>query len=209
MQIDFAGHKWRLLPERALLHEESRSLFIADLHLGKVQHFRKHGLALSPAAALQDYQNLDQLIKTYLPSQLFILGDLFHSVHNNEWPLFAKWRSKHEDLPITLIIGNHDIISKHYYHEANLATENEGHRFFEVMLFHHPTDSNETVICGHLHPGVKLKGMGRQQMVLPAFAISKNQLILPAFGSLTGRSILSKQKHWRRFAIVSKEVIEI
>jgi metallophosphoesterase superfamily enzyme len=39
-----ASRELRLLPQRALLDTASRSLMVADLHLGKAATFRAHGL---------------------------------------------------------------------------------------------------------------------------------------------------------------------
>ena len=41
-------------------------------------------------------------------------------------------------------------------------------------------------MSGHLHPGVILKGKGRQALKLPCFVVGKHQLILPAFSIFTG-----------------------
>ena len=42
------------------------------------------------------------------------------------------------------------------------------------------------VLAGHLHPGVRLHGPGRQSVRLPCFAFGRNAALLPAFSEFTG-----------------------
>ena len=65
------------------------------------------------------------------------------------------------------------------------------------------------MFCGHLHPGVKLKGDGLQRLKLPCFYHTKNQLILPAFGAFTGLHILHPKEEDLIYVTTGKEVIEI
>ena len=65
------------------------------------------------------------------------------------------------------------------------------------------------MICGHIHPGVKLKGVGLQQMKVPCFYQSHKQLILPAFGAFTGIHVLTPKEGDRVFVCTKKEVVPI
>ena len=68
----------------------------------------------------------------------------------------------------------------------------------------HPGDYN---FSGHIHPGIKLKGIGKQFLKLPAFFQKKNQLILPAFGEFTGNYIMNPEDDDVVFAVTPDEVI--
>src|SRR3954466_1055908 len=90
MKLLLQNHSFELLPERALYNSETRSLIIADMHLGKAAHFRKNGIAIPQQSAQKDYQRLKVLIEELEPEEVIFLGDLFHSAHNVEWNIFAK-----------------------------------------------------------------------------------------------------------------------
>ena len=46
MRMELNGVQFDLLHEKALWKEDERLLVIADVHLGKVSHFRKHGISI-------------------------------------------------------------------------------------------------------------------------------------------------------------------
>jgi metallophosphoesterase superfamily enzyme len=80
----------------------------------------------------------------------------------------------------------------------------------DLILTHEPM--NEVPVgfynlAGHLHPGVKLRGTGKQSVVLPCFYFSKHQGILPAFGSFTGIACLVPKKEDRVFVIAEDKII--
>ncbi|MGB3618727.1 MAG: hypothetical protein WBA12_11460, partial [Catalinimonas sp.] len=59
------GQTLHLAPERAVYWAERRAWLVADLHLGKVAHFRKAGRAVPAAAAAENYRRLDALLGRY------------------------------------------------------------------------------------------------------------------------------------------------
>jgi len=75
-------------------------------------------------------------------------------------------------------------------------------------LTHHPEEREDLfTICGHIHPGIRLKGPGKQTLKLPCFHKKTHQLILPAFGEFTGSHTISPDKEDEIFVITSDEVI--
>ncbi|HBK88044.1 MAG TPA: hypothetical protein DDZ56_05305 [Cytophagales bacterium] len=64
-------------------------------------------------------------------------------------------------------------------------------------------------MAGHLHPGARLEGRGRQGIVLPCFWLSPNQLILPAFGSFTGLATIRPGAQDRVWIIVERQIMEV
>ncbi|MEO1450115.1 MAG: metallophosphoesterase, partial [Bacteroidota bacterium] len=91
MEIELAGEHLILLGEKALYWPERRALLMADLHLGKAGHFRKHGVPVSGAVMQQDLDRMTTLIAAFEVSELIMLGDLFHSYHNQEVEQFGIW----------------------------------------------------------------------------------------------------------------------
>ncbi|MCG9790952.1 ligase-associated DNA damage response endonuclease PdeM [Flavobacterium algicola] len=174
----------------AIYWNDKKTLLISDVHFGKVAHFRKHGIAIPRALLNENYNNLDTLIASFDPEKIIFLGDLFHSILNAEWELFADWTTSIRQ-EIILIEGNHDVIAKENYLDLDIAVIPEL-RLDDFLLTHHPVETNGYFnFCGHIHPGVKLFGLGRQHLKLACFFQTANQMILPAFGSFTGKYFIA------------------
>ncbi|MNR05016.1 hypothetical protein D3C85_1210180 [compost metagenome] len=108
-----------------------------------------------------------------------------------------------------MIEGNHDIISKQYYLDLNIDVYSEL-IIHDFLLTHHPSEREKLFnFCGHIHPGVKLKGMGRQFLSLACFFRKPNQMIFPSFGEFTGNFYLTPEEDDQIYAITKEEVIEI
>ncbi|WP_298313866.1 ligase-associated DNA damage response endonuclease PdeM [uncultured Aquimarina sp.] len=204
--IQIQNQKFTLHPTGVMFWEEKSMLLIADPHLGKISHFRKHGSAVPQEAILKNFEQLDKVLQTFNPSTICFLGDLFHSYINNEWVLFSDWVSK-TNPEILLIVGNHDIISPRKYEELDIKIGSEL-ILDNFLLSHHPEEREGLFnFCGHIHPGVLLGGLGKQRLRLPCFYQKENQLILPAFGEFTGNYTLEPTEKVKIYAITKKEVI--
>jgi len=86
VKVQVAGETLRLLPERALFWPRTRTLLLADLHVGKVETFQRHGVALPTAQARADVMRLDGVITATGAERVFVLGDLIHgraALHTN------------------------------------------------------------------------------------------------------------------------------
>ncbi|MCK8521367.1 ligase-associated DNA damage response endonuclease PdeM [Aquimarina sp. D1M17] len=199
---------FELHPSGGVYWHEFNMLLIADVHLGKVTHFRKYGSAVPQGAITQNFDKLDQVILYFKPAVICFLGDLFHSYVNQEWNMFSNWIQTVE-AKIVLISGNHDVISPVKYEELNIHISDEW-SLGSVLLTHHP-ESREGMfnISGHIHPGVRLKGEGKQSLTVPCFFKQTHQMILPAFGVFTGKHILNPKLEDEVFVITEDEVIQI
>ena len=199
-----ADETFILLPEKAAIWEKYHWLLLADLHLGKVSHFRKNGMAITPEAADADLANLKMLIEKYLPKKVIFLGDLFHSHHNREWERLMEMIRSLPDIEWVLIRGNHDILDQDKYRGKNFELldhlEQDG-----IILTHEPVDSKSYNLHGHIHPGVRMSGKARQSITLPCFWFGKTHGIFPAFGSLTGLYIIKPAQGDRVFPIIPSQ----
>ncbi|MFI5160865.1 MAG: ligase-associated DNA damage response endonuclease PdeM [Sphingobacteriales bacterium] len=208
------GQDLILLPQKAIYWTQEKALIVADVHLGKVGHFRKAGIAVPRDMEQTDLGELSDLIFEYKPQKLFFLGDLFHSDMNADWEWFRLWRQQHKKLEILLIRGNHDIIHDKYYVELNISLQDEL-QVGPFLMLHKPLGDAKLetaegyVLCGHIHPGVHLSGRGRQSVTIPCFAFGENQCILPSFGRFTGRVAMRHQKTDRIFGVLKDKVIAI
>ena len=200
-----------LLPERAIYWKQQKTLIAADVHLGKTGHFRKAGIAVPQQLAHDDLFCLSKLIDEHQPEKILFLGDLFHSEKNADWNYFADWRRKYAHVKMQLVIGNHDIIKEHHYHDLDVSTHMELQEGPFLML-HHPQEPdcleqhNSYVFCGHIHPGVKLYGKANEAVILPCFAFSAQQAILPSFGKFTGRVYMRHRNTDKVFGILQGKV---
>ncbi|MGI4022669.1 MAG: ligase-associated DNA damage response endonuclease PdeM [Janthinobacterium lividum] len=201
-----------LLPQKAIFWKDQKALIIADVHLGKTGHFRKAGIAIPQELAQKDLEVLSDLIKQHQPETIIFLGDLFHSDKNSDWNWFALWREKHAEVKMILIKGNHDIIEEEHFTNLNI-------QILEEMLIqpfrmaHHPLKKQEIenqgayTLCGHIHPGVHLRGKGRDAVTLSCFSFGSYQAILPSFGKFTGRVAIQHQETDRVFGILNDKII--
>lgn len=207
--ITLRDREFVLHPYGAAYWRDRDWLLIADVHLGKTLHFRKNGMAVPLRSLHTAFEKLEALFDSFLPKKVLFLGDLFHSHLNAEYDLFKEWLIDNDPTSMMLITGNHDILSPHLWEAVGMeVTESwEGDGF---RLTHEPEETNGLFnICGHVHPGIQLRGPGKQSLKLPCFYQRKNQLILPAFGEFTGNYILRPTKEDRVFAVTPEEVIHI
>jgi DNA ligase-associated metallophosphoesterase len=203
-----------LLPQKGIYWQQEKALIVADVHLGKVGHFRKSGIAVPRDMEQGDLVVLSDLVDEHRPEKLILLGDFFHSDINSDWDWFILWRSQFPKLEIILVRGNHDIIADENYHQLNITLLDEL-LIGPFLMLHHPLTDDSLqkaagyAFCGHIHPGISLVGKGRQQITLPCFAFGTRQAILPSFGKFTGRVAIRSSKTDRIFAIAKDKVLAI
>jgi metallophosphoesterase superfamily enzyme len=200
------------------------------LHFGKTGHFRKAGIAVPQSVYREDLLRLLSLIQYFQPRQLLVVGDLFHSRENKELNLFRRWRDDFPDLGIRLILGNHDILHEDWYEAAGITVSREVLRMGEFAFIHDITEwtagttgGREAVatggreaagtageprgeapyfFSGHLHPGIRIRGMGKQSLQFPCFYFGGQYAILPAFGRFTGTVSIDPLPESNVFAIL-------
>lgn len=173
-----------LLPEGGLWMPDSSLLMIADVHVGKAVHFRRHGIPVPWEVEAQNLENLTRLLSLYKPRHLVVLGDLFHSAVSYACEAFANWRRLWDKMSVTLVHGNHDRGSEDFCRHIGIEVRNML-RVGDVLLKHEPSEDATGMagleIVGHLHPGFSV---GRR--CYPCFWYTPGRLVLPAFGTFTG-----------------------
>jgi len=183
-------------------------LIVADLHLGKIDHFRKHGSALPNLSNAVDYINLEQNITQFKPQRLVFLGDLFHSTLNKSWFIFEQWVQR-QPVEFILVIGNHDIIPVKRFEDLGFSVE-YNLDISGFSLTHIPEDKEDLFnFCGHVHPGFRLRGKGRQQLKLSCFYQKANQMILPAYGSFTGNYYVKPEEDEHIYVLTEDSVLKV
>jgi DNA ligase-associated metallophosphoesterase len=201
-----------LLPEKAIYFPKYRTLVLADWHLGKTTHFRKHGIFIPQTSVEKEFNELQKLLSRYPTEKLILLGDLFHSDWNEDWEFFKELVEDLSDVEIILTRGNHDIMDfeKHGVGGINLV---DSYMIEDKFLFTHHSSKNTNHsyinIVGHTHPGYLLRMKGKQKFRLPCFYFSKNKFIVPAFGQLTGLYTLKKTIESEVYIVAGNEIFKI
>ena len=158
-------------------------------------------------------QRLVSQLQYFKPAHLLVVGDLFHSTDNKEHALFLKWRKDLARISIQLVKGNHDILEKDWYHRAGIDVHDEELQVNRFLFTHDieicKTTGHDYCFSGHIHPGIKMNGLGRQSIQLPCFYFGKKYAVLPAFGKFTGTHSVKPGSGDHVFAIVEGKVMKI
>jgi putative SbcD/Mre11-related phosphoesterase len=155
-----------LLPHPAALikTEKTKTLLIADLHIGWEMALQEKGIHVSSQTP-KILNKLTAIITKYKPEQLVILGDVKYTVVSSElgeWhdvpDFFAKLQGYIGD--IAIVRGNHDANIEPLLPENIKLLPATGVVIGDVGVFHgHKWHSPallkcKTLVMGHLHPVV-------------------------------------------------------
>ena len=213
VKLEIRTKEIELLPEKALFIQEERILVLADLHFGKVNHFRQAGLPVPQSANQKNTETLIDLINEKNPARTIFLGDLFHSHYNEEWEVVGQIVNNFPACRFVLVRGNHDIMSEQQYRRKGIEVI-EHEQIDDLILTHEPMNKAEILkgninLAGHLHPGARLQGKGRQSLTLPCFWFSENQIILPAFGSFTGLATIHPREGDQVYIVLENKIMQV
>lgn len=189
-ELVIQNEKLILLPEKGVIWERNKTLFVSDLHLGKAAAFRKLNVPIPHGTTNQDLESLSKIIVTYQIEQLVVLGDLLHAAQgrsNKMLEEFFIWRQKHPNLKITLVRGNHDLNAGDPPDRLNIDCVSEPHLITPFLCAHDlNSKSNYFAFQGHIHPKVFVGSKNFGGKYFPCFVLEKERLVLPSFGSFTG-----------------------
>jgi DNA ligase-associated metallophosphoesterase len=192
--IRIAGETVELCAERAVHWPGARTLFVADVHLGKAAAFRAGGVPVPRGATAGDLGRLSALLERTRAERLVVLGDLLHAVAGRVAALdaaFRRWRAGHASLEVMLVRGNHDARAGDPPSTWGIAVVAEPHLLAPFVLCHEPkAPRTGYALCGHVHPGVRISGDAFESARLPCFVIGQRRMLLPAFGRLTGLALI-------------------
>lgn len=208
MRIEWGGAGFTLVPEGAVLHEPSGTLLVADVHFGKAAAFRAAGIALPSGTTEENLALLDRVIARTGARHLIIIGDFVHARNGLTASLVdavARWRDRHVDLPMHLVLGNHDVHAGGLPRSWNIEVVcawRFGERF---RCVHDPAEADQDpadatfTLAGHLHPAVRLVASDGAQCRFRCFWVRPRLLVLPAFGRFTGSALIRPELDDRIF----------
>lgn len=210
LRIVWQHEDWWLLPGRALLQVASRSLIIADWHVGKDSHLRRAGIALPQGGLAQELARLEQLIAASEARELIVLGDLSHAEIPSDdpaLPALREWRTRQARLRWRVVLGNHD---RRLGPLADLCDEIAVSLHLGALhCLHDPADAGAApALCGHVHPVLQLRE-GRFRVRVPVFEFQPDRALLPAFGAYTGGFLLRAQPAARYYAALEDRVLSL
>jgi putative SbcD/Mre11-related phosphoesterase len=158
-----------LLPHPAALiaTRKTRIMVIADLHIGWEMSLSEKGIHV-PTQMPKLLDKLTNLISTYKPEKLLILGDIKHTVATAE---IGEWQDipnffnelKKQTKEILIIRGNHDGNLEPLLSENIKMLPATGVTIGDVGFFHGhrwPSPSLlkcKTLVMGHVHPVVAFR----------------------------------------------------
>ncbi len=184
------NHEFMLLADKALYWPEKKAMLIADAHFGKAAAYRALGQPVPQGTTSLNLQRLNALLDQYPTERLIFLGDFLHAPKSHAPSTLAalkSWRKQHAAMQCILIRGNHDLRAGDPPPDLNIDVVTEPFLIGDFALQHIPNPHiTHHVIAGHVHPVFRLKGKGRQSLLLPCFVHNPAITLLPSFGDFTG-----------------------
>lgn len=206
------GEQVVLDADRALYWPRGRTLFVADVHLGKAATFRAGGVPLPRGTTSADLARLTRLIERTAATRLVVLGDFLHAKAGRVVALanaFTAWRARHLAIDVLLVRGNHDTHAGDPPADWNVVCVDDPHALPPFLACHRlATPPSGYALCGHLHPGVRIHGAGESAR-LPCFVLGSRRAILPAFGRFTGLADVARSSDERIVAIAGRQLFEL
>ena len=187
---EVAGERLVLLPERAAYWARARTLLVADTHFGKAATFRAAGIPVPRGTTTASLARLDAALARTGAARIVFLGDFLHAREGREAEttrVVGEWRSRNAAIEMLLVRGNHDARAGDPGPEIDIACVNGPVVEPPFVFTHKPAVSDDGyVIAGHIHPGARLTGPGRERAWLPCFWVRERTAVLPVFGEFTG-----------------------
>ncbi|HEX2540800.1 MAG TPA: ligase-associated DNA damage response endonuclease PdeM [Caldimonas sp.] len=184
------GQPLTLLPEKAAFIEASRTLLVADAHIGKAVSFRALGVPVPRGTTAETLSALSALAGRTAARRIVFLGDFLHSARAHAAATIAAvtaWRERHTALDLVLVRGNHDDRAGDPPSHLRMHVVDEAWELDGFALCHHPRRRpGAYVLAGHIHPCVSLGARAWDRLRLPCYWLGDSVGVLPAFGAFTG-----------------------
>ena len=212
LRIELAGNALDLRVDRSVWWPARRTAFVADVHLGKDQVFRRSGVPIPAEVLDAELAALDALLAGTGAERLVVLGDWVHAApaDDDAWPHHvARWRARHAELELALVAGNHDRGLAPWLDRWGMADWGDGVEIDGLALMHEvDPDRPPPGFSGHVHPVVRFGPRG-DRVRLSAFARRGDHLVLPAFGRFTGGGEGLERSGWSFYGIAGERVVDL
>lgn len=211
-EVEIAGERILLMPERSLFWPARSTLFVADVHFGKAATFRAGGIFVPPGTTTSALARLSGALDRTGARRLVLLGDLLHAREGRSAEtlrVVAEWRAARQALEVVLVRGNHDRRAGDPPEALGITCADPPVIDGAFAFAHHPnTVVGHYALAGHVHPAVRLRGSGRQSERLACFWLRPTYAVLPAFGDFTGVGDIDVGADDRVFVVAGDIVVE-
>ena len=213
LAVDVAATTLLCSWQRTLFWPEERTLFVADIHLGKAASFRAAGVPMPTGHSGHDLSRISALLTAYQAIRLVILGDMVHTQTSYTGALernFEAFRVLHSGVEMILVRGNHDRHAGDAPLAWGLKIVCEPFVLGPFACCHEPGRAGDSgfELAGHFHPAIRLQ-TAREGVTLPCFWRHTCGIVLPAFGSLTGNFTLRLKPSESAIVIAGQQLYEI
>ncbi len=212
-ELQVAGERLLLYPERAAYWPREATLLVADAHFGKAAAFRASGVPVPRGTTQEALVRLDAALARERVRRIVFLGDFLHARAARAPATLAAlraWRERHAEVTLTLVRGNHDRHAGAPPAQLGIDSLGEPSVFAPFALCHEPCERIEGfVLAGHLHPAIVLRGRGRARLRAPCFVFGERFGVLPAFGAFTGTWVVPRRAGERIFVIADDQVLPV
>ncbi len=210
------GQALTLLPEKAIYAAASRTLMVADAHIGKAVTFRAFGVPVPRGTTTETLNRLAALVERVGARRVVFLGDFLHSARSHAAATIASvtaWRAALPALELVLVRGNHDDRAGDPPRHLDVRVVDEPHALdglHGLAFCHHPTRvPGRYALAGHLHPCIHLGGRAHDHLRLACYWFGDDVGVLPAFGAFTGMHPIRPAAGDRVFPITDESVAEV
>ncbi|MDG2224611.1 MAG: ligase-associated DNA damage response endonuclease PdeM [Rubripirellula sp.] len=213
LPIELAGTTLQLLGGRGVWMPAAKTLLVADTHLGKEATFRRHHIPIPTGSTTGTLAAVTKMLQETDATRFIILGDMFHarsSLSPDVCESLEAFFNRHPSVEMLLVRGNHDA------HLGQLPAAwpidiVSQYAMDRILLMHHPIEvpsDFDLLLCGHLHPAIRLETMIDKTGKLPCFWYSQKRLVLPAIGEFTGTHRIHPGPRDRAWMVVDGQVME-
>jgi DNA ligase-associated metallophosphoesterase len=213
IEMEVAGEELELLPDHAVLWRERSTLFVADPHFGKAATFRAAGIFVPEETTAMTLARLDALLIATGAERIVFLGDFLHARegrHPSTLRAIEEWREGHSFISMLLVRGNHDARAGDPPDCMKIECVDGPLIDGPFALAHHPSIvPGAYVLSGHVHPGARLYGAGRERVRVPCYWFGRQYAVLPAFGEFTGLADINAGAGDRVWVTTGEEVIPV
>ena len=139
--IEIAGREIVLRGDGCAIDRADRTLYVADIHLGKAETFQRRGRAVPLGGDAQSFHQLAQAVNESLVESVVVLGDLFHAPRDlrpEQLCELLERLNRHADRPITLVLGNHDRLPRSTLEHYGITVVDEPYVTDHWQCLHHP-----------------------------------------------------------------------
>lgn len=202
LNLSIQGEEFIFDCRRAIYWPKRKILLAADLHWGKTQYMRHHGIAISDNVFQADLNRLAHILEDYDVKTFLVLGDLIHHELALSRGIIQKVAQFRDAYPCELILlkGNHD---RYTEFPESWGIVEEPDFYIDHFLFAHEYQKKIEAFqfTGHVHPMMRLRA-GFDSLRLPSFILSSQSCLLPAFSYLTGGQDMKIQKGERAIVLM-------